>query len=246
MQNPFSLIGKTVLVTGASSGIGRGIAVACAGMGARVVLTARNKERLQETLSQMEGEEHILIPADLTLASERTALVSQLPLLNGVVHCAGVMNRVPCKAIGQEDISSVFQPNLEAPMLLQAELLQDKKIQKAASVVFIASIAARSAVAGNALYSASKAALISYAQCLSLELAPRKIRVNCIAPAMVWTDLALVGATKEQLMEDEKCYPLGRYGTPEDVANLSIYLLSDASSWMTGSCVDITGGVNEL
>ena len=131
MLNPFSLIGKTVLVTGASSGIGPGIAVACAGMGARVVLTARNKERLQETLSQMEGEEHILIPADLTLASERTALISQLPLLNGVVHCAGVMNRVPCKAIGQEDISSVFQPNLEAPMLLQAELLQDKKILRA-------------------------------------------------------------------------------------------------------------------
>lgn len=246
MNNPFTLVGKTILVTGASSGIGRGIAIACAGMGAQVVLTARNRERLQETLSMMEGTGHIIIPADLTNETERVALVEQLPALNGVVQCAGVMNRVPCKSIGEEDIQHVFQPNIEAPMLLQAELLQEKKIEKGASIVYIASIAARSAVAGNALYSASKAALISYAKCLALELAPRLIRVNSICPAMVWTDLALVGATKEQLEEDQLKYPLKRYGTPEDIANLAIYLLSDASTWMTGSYVEITGGGNEL
>lgn len=246
MENPFSLIGKTILVTGASSGIGRGIAVACAGMGTKVVLTARNVDRLNETLSMLEGEGHLILPADLTNADERQAMVAALPKLDGVVQCAGVMNRVPCKAIGPDEINSVFQPNIQAPMLLQAELLSEKKIQKAASIVYVASIAARSAVAGNALYSASKAALISYAQCLALELAPRLIRVNCICPAMVWTDLAFVGATKEELEADQTKYPLKRYGTPEDVANLAVYLLSDASAWMTGSCVDITGGVNEL
>ena len=246
MKNPFTLKGKTILVTGASSGIGRGVAIACAGMGAYVVLTARNKDRLQKTFSQLEGDGHFVIPADLTNEAERSRLVAEVPALDGLVQCAGVMNRVPGKSIGKEDIKSVFAPNVEAPMLLQAELLQERKINKEASIVYMASIAARSAVAGNALYSASKAALISYAKCLALELAPRKIRVNCICPAMVWTDLALVGATKEELEADQLKYPLKRYGTPEDVANLAVYLLSGASCWMTGSCVEITGGGNEL
>lgn len=243
MQNPFSLAGKTILITGASSGIGRGIAIACSGMGARCVLTARNQERLQDTFSQLEGEGHLVLPADLTNAEQRTALVEDCPELDGLVQCAGVMNRVPGKSIGKVDIDSVFMPNVEAPMLLQAELLQELKINKEASIVYMASIAARSAVAGNALYSASKAALISYAKCLALELAPRKIRVNCICPAMVWTDLALVGATKEELEADQLKYPLKRYGTPKDIANLAVYLLSNASCWMTGSCVEITGGM---
>ena len=243
MNNPFSLKGKTILVTGASVGIGRGIAIACAGMGAKVILTARNQERLQETFSQLEGDGHLIISADLTDAVQRAALVEACPELDGLVQCAGVMNRVPGKSIGKVDIESVFAPNVEAPMLLQAELLQERKINKEASIVYMASIAARSAVAGNALYSASKAALIAYAKCLALELAPRKIRVNCICPAMVWTDLALVGATKEELEADQLKYPLKRYGNPEDIANLAVYLLSDASCWMTGSCVEITGGV---
>ncbi len=243
MNNPFSLVGKTILVTGASSGIGRGISIACAGMGAHVILTARKQEHLQETLSHMEGEGHSIILADLTNESQRHVLVEQVPALDGFVQCAGVMNRVPCKSIGEEDINSVFMPNVEAPILLQAELLQEHKIKKEASIIYMASIAARSAVAGNALYSASKAALISYAKCLALELASRKIRINCICPAMVWTDLALVGATKEELEADQLKYPLKRYGTPEDIANLAIYLLSDASCWMTGSCIEITGGV---
>ena len=251
MNNPFTLEGKTILVTGASSGIGRGIAIACAGMGARVVLTARNVTRLEETKSLIEDwrlkiedfQEPIIIPADLTDAEQRAALVEACPELDGLVQCAGVMNRVPGKSIGKEDIESVFAPNVEAPMLLQAELLQERKINKEASIVYMASIAARSAVAGNALYSASKAALISYAKCLALELAPRKIRVNSICPAMVWTDLALVGATKEELEADQLKYPLKRYGKPEDVANLAIYLLSNASGWMTGSSIEITGGM---
>lgn len=246
MNNPFSLENKTILVTGASSGIGRGIAIACANMGAQVILTARNRERLHETLCLMEGSDHIVIPADLTNEQDRQRLIEHLPQLNGIVHCAGVMRRIPCKMITQEDIDYVFQPNIEAPMLLQAELLQARKIEKSASVVFVASIAARSGVAGNSLYSASKGALISYARCLAMELAPRQIRVNCICPAMVWTDLALVGATKEELERDQQKYPLKRYGKPEDIAHLCIYMLSDTSTWMTGSCVDITGGVNEL
>lgn len=246
MNNPFSLSGKTILVTGASSGIGRGIAIACAGMGAQLILTGRNITRLQETLSALEGEGHSYIAADLTNAQERTALVDQLPALHGVVHCAGVGSRVPCKMLTQEDIDHVLKPNTEAPILLQAELLAEKKIQKESSVVFIASAAATMPSMGNAVYSASKAAIIAYAKCLALELAPRKIRVNCISPTMVWTDLTLVGATEDQLSEAEKLYPLKRYGQPEDIAYLAVYMLSDACTWMTGSNVDITGGTQVL
>ena len=246
MNNPFSLSGKTILVTGASSGIGRGIAIACAGMGAQLILTGRNITRLQETLASLEGEGHSYIAADLTDAKERVALVEQLPALHGVVHCAGVGSRVPCKMLTQEDIDHVLKPNTEAPMLLQAELLSEKKLQKGASVVIIASAAANMPVAGNAVYSASKAAMVAYAKCLAQELAPRQIRVNSISPTMVWTDLALVGASTEQLTEAEKQYPLKRYGQPQDIAHLAVYMLSDASGWMTGSDVQITGGTQVL
>lgn len=241
--NPFSLSGKQILVTGASSGIGRGIALVCAKMGATVIVTGRNIERLNETLSLMPVGNHKVISADLTKAEDINRLVDSLPKLDGFVQCAGVGSRVACKDITQETIDHTMNANFEAPVLLQSAILKKKKINKAASIVYIASIAAWSPSMGNGIYSASKGAIISYAQCLAQELAPRLIRVNCICPAMVWTDLVLQeGVTREDLQEDEKRYPLKRYGTPEDIANLAVYLLSDASAWMTGSNIEITGG----
>lgn len=133
--------------------------------------------------------------------------------------------------------------NFTSSVLLQSAILSTKKINRGASVVFIASRAAISPSIGNAIYSASKGAIISYAKCLGLELAPRQIRVNCICPAMVWTDLIIQeGFSKEDLEEAQLKYPLKRYGKPEDIAYLAVYLLSNASDWMTGSVLDITGG----
>ncbi len=241
--NPFSLEGKTILVTGASSGIGRGISIVCSKMGAKVVINGRNEEKLCVTLSQMDGEEHVVMVGDLTDTGTLNSLVNALPKLDGVVHCAGIGTRVLCKNVTEADVDQTMGVNFKAPVLLQTEILKQKKINKGGSVVFIASISNDSPTVGNALYSASKGALISYANCLQLELAPRKIRVNCISPAMVWTDLIFKGGlTEEELHEDEQTYPLKRYGQPEDVANLVVYLLSDASAWMTGSNVKITGG----
>lgn len=241
--NPFTLEGKTVLVTGASSGIGRGIAVTCSKMGATVVLGGRNVKRLNETLSQLEGNNHQLATADLSDTVQIEDMVGRLPKIDGIVHCAGIGQRVLCKQLQERDIDDVMDTNFKAPIMLQTEILKQKKINKSASVVFIASIASESPSVGNAIYSASKGAVISYANCLAVELAPRRIRVNCISPAMVWTDLILKGGvTEEKLKEDEQKYPLKRYGTPEDIANLAVYMLSDASSWMTGSNVRITGG----
>lgn len=245
--NPFTLEGKTILVTGASSGIGRGIAIACSKMGATVIINGRNEQRLAETMTEMQGEENLSLAADLSDSNSLTGMVSRLPKLDGIVHCAGIGQRVLCKQLQEADLDTMMDVNFKAPVMLQTEILKQKKINKGASIVFIASIASDSPSIGNAVYSASKGAIISYANCLALELAPRQIRVNCILPAMIWTDLILKGGiTEEELKEDEKKYPLKRYGKPEDIANLSIYLLSNAAAWMTGSSIKITGGIIKL
>lgn len=241
--NPFSLVGKNILVTGASSGIGRGIAVTCSKMGAKIVINGRNVQKLQETLSMMEGDGHMLLSGDLTNQESLISIVNQLPNLNGIVHCAGMGERTLCKNITENDIDTMINVNFKASVMLQTEILRQKKINKGGSIVFIASIASESPSIGNAIYAASKGAIISYANCLQLELAPRKIRVNSISPAMVWTELIFKGGvTEEELLVDEQKYPLKRYGTPEDIAYLAVYLLSDASSWMTGNNIRITGG----
>ncbi len=245
--NPFSLEDKTILVTGASSGIGQGIAIAVSKMGARVIINGRNRGKLEKTLSQMSCDNNEIVIADLTKNEDVNALADSVPQLDGIVHCAGIGHRKPAKMISQEDIDSVMQANFNGAVLLQAALLTKKKVKKDSSIVFIASKAADYPSPGNAVYSASKGALIAYAKCLALELAPRGIRVNCICPAMVWTDLIMQNeVTLEQLQESEKNYPLKRYGKPEDIAYLTIYLLSNASSWMTNSCLDLTGGGNSL
>lgn len=164
------------------------------------------------------------------------------------MHSAGIQERMLCKMLKVSDIEKTMAVNFNAPVLLQRALLRKKKVSKGASVVFIASRAVFAPSLGNALYSASKAAILSYAKVLGLELASQQIRVNSICPAMVWTDLiakdaAMVGVDYEKA---QKAYPLQRYGKPEDIAYLAVYLLSDASSWMSGSVIDITGGANSL
>lgn len=240
--NPFTLKGKRILVSGASSGIGQAIAIACSKMGASVILTGRNEQRLQETYLMLSYGEHLAIPADLTIPTEIEKLVDLLPKLDGLVQCAGVGSRIPCKMITQEGIADVMTSNFDAPVLLQSAILQKKKINKNASIVYVASRAASFPSVGNALYSASKGALLSYAKCLALELAPRQIRVNVICPGMVWTKLITETLNEEELKIAEQHYPLRRFGKVEDISNLAIYLLSDASSWMTGSSIDISGG----
>lgn len=245
--NPYSLSGKTILVTGSSSGIGRGIAITCAQLGATVICQGRNKKKLEDTIEQMPNGTHKLIVGDLTKLEEIFQLVSSLPPLDGIVHCAGVGQRKLCKQLEEADINTVMDINFKAPVMLQAEILKQKKMKKQASIIFITSIASESPSIGNAIYSASKGALKAYSKCLALELAPRQIRVNCVSPAMVWTDLIINDVIiKEDLLEDEKRYPLKRYGKPEDIAYLVGYLLSDASVWMTNSNLNITGGVDQL
>lgn len=246
--NPFTLKDKTILVTGASSGIGKAIAVMCSKMGAMVIATGRNEERLIATTELMEGENNLIVRADLTSEDGIETLVSTCPTLDGIVHSAGIGDRTLLKMVRQKDIDKVMKTNFDAPVLLQRALLKKKKIAYGSSIVFIASRAPFAPTIGNGIYAASKGALIAYSKVLGLELADRLIRVNCICPAMVWTELVerdqqLTGADYH---EKEKDYPLRRYGKPDDVASLAVFMLSNASSWMTGSCVDLTGGANSL
>lgn len=243
-NNPFSLEGKTILVTGASSGIGQATAIVCSRMGANVVVTGRNIERLNETVAQMQNQAAVKIEADLTNAEDVDNLVASLPLIDGAVLCAGNSTTLPLQFGTREKFDEMFDVNFFAPVELMRLMYKKKKLQKGGSVVLIASIGGtHSFMPGNGIYGASKAALNSVMKYAAREYSSRKIRVNSICPGMVDTPLIHRGTiTEEQLLEDAKRYPLGRYGQPEDIANAAVYLLSDASSWMTGHDLVIDGG----
>ena len=245
--NPYSLEGKRVLVTGASSGIGRGIAIECSRMGAKVVISGRNEARLQETLAMMQNpDEHQVLLADLAVDEEVQILVDRIEEgLDGIVLCAGFTIVKPFKFVSPQDIEAIMDVNYKAPVILSQKLLKKKKINKSASIVFISSVSGVFVSApAAALYSGSKGAVNGVAKAMALDLSPRGIRVNCVNPGMVDTNIFSKGdITQEQLEEDVKHYPLGRYGKPEDIAYAVVYLLSDASAWVTGTNLKIDGGL---
>ena len=244
MYNPFSLIGKVILITGASSGIGRATAIECSKMGARLIITARNEERLKETLNLLEGEGHQYIVADLSEEEAISELVSKTPVVSGVVNNAGfnIVKLLPF--IKSEDLSKMLRINLEAPILLTNEIVKRNKIAKNSSIVFVSSIGKYIIAPANSMYSTTKGGLSAFMKNAALDLAGKKIRCNAVLPGMVETPLILDKnvMTEEQLEADRKLYPLKRYGGPKEVAHTIIFLLSDASAWMTGTEIVIDGG----
>jgi len=242
--NPFSLEGKKILITGASSGIGQETAIQCSRLGAQIILTGRDKGRLNETYNQLSGEGHIQMIADLTIQEELENLVSSISDLDGVVLCAGKPKTLPFPFCTRENFDDVFNINFFSPIELLRLLVKKKKLNKNSSVVFVSSIGGvRAYGASNSIYGASKSAIDSMMKTCARELAPKKIRVNSVNPGMVETKLIHVGTiTEEQLEADKKTYPLQRYGNPYDIAMGIVYLLSDASSWVTGHPLVIDGG----
>lgn len=242
--NPFSLDGRTILVTGASSGIGRTTAIECSRMGSRMIITGRDAERLDEVLHELPGEGHQSIIADLTQADQVENLLSQLPVVDGVVLCAGQGTVVPFKMADRKKIDPIFEINYFAPVELLRLILKKRKLADGSSVVFVSSIGGVDSITiGNSIYGASKAAFNSAMRFCALELAPKKVRVNSVCPGMVNTSLIKGGAvSEEQHQADMQKYPLKRYGEPEDIAHGIVYLLSAASSWVTGHSLVIDGG----
>lgn len=243
--NPFSLEGKTILITGASSGIGQETAIQCSKMGAKVIVTARNEERLNETLSQLEGEGHQMMVAELTNQEEVECLVGEVPALQGLVLCAGKGMTSPFPFSTKDKYDEVFNVNFFAPVELLRLLVKKKKLEKGSSVVFVSSVGGNMSFnIGNGVYGASKAAINSTMKFCAKELASKKIRVNTINPGMVNTKLIQGGTiSEEQHKLDMEKYPLKRYGEPEEIAYGIIYLLSEASSWVTGHSLVIDGGL---
>ncbi len=246
LYNPFTLEGKTVLVTGASSGIGRTTAIECSKMGANVIITARNASRLQETFERMESNtSHMQIIADLTNAVDLDNLVANVPPLDGLVNNAGISFAKPIGFLKYDDLKTVFDTNTFAPILLTNHLLRKKKLKKGASVVFISSTASYGCSNANSTYGSAKAAIANFMHYCNKEITPvKQIRFNAVHPGMVNTELVhnLV-FTAEELEKDMQRYPLKRYGTPQDIAYALIYLLSDAASWVSGTDMILDGGL---
>lgn len=243
-MNPFSLEGKIILVTGASSGLGRQTAISASQMGARLVITGRNKERLQETFDNLVGEGHLQILADLTDQKDIDSLVSQLPELNGVVYSTGISDLAPARFITSATIEKTFSISFNASVLLTAGLLGKKRIAKKASLVFISSISTRYPFVGGAMYISAKAAIEAYVRVLALELSSKGIRVNCVAPAFVKSpmlDQTAANYSMEAVNMIEARQILG-LGEPEDVANSIIYYLSDAAKWVSATNLILGGG----
>lgn len=244
MKNPFSLEGKTILITGAASGIGRATALQCAEMGAKVILVDLNENGLKETEKLIGRDDTEYRALDLTDLDKLSEMVSTLPKLDGVASNAGVVLSLLAKFSEAKDMERIFRINTFSHINLTQQLIIQKKLNKGASVVFTSSMSGvYCGLAGGSLYGATKSAILGYSKALAIELAPRGIRVNTIHPGMIETPLTQGTAlSKELLEEDAKNYPLGRYGKPEEIAYSIVYLLSDATKWMTGSQLLIDGG----
>lgn len=244
--NPFTLEGKTILVTGASSGIGKATALECAKMGAKLVITGRDEIRLNEVYNSLEGEGHIQIIADLSIDEDIQRLAKEVPVLNGCVNNAGYNIMSVIQFIKKDDLERIMNVNLTAPIILTQLLVKNKKMAKDSSIVFTSSISARGRNSvGNSMYSATKGGLSSFMKNAALELAAKRIRCNAVLPGMVETPLkeGKSNITEEQWEINRQLYPLKRFGKPEEIAFGIIYLLSDASAWVTGTELIIDGGM---
>lgn len=245
--NPFSLEGKSILVTGAAGGIGSAVAHACAALGARMILTDIREEQLQAVVDSLPAnsglDAHMAVKADLTNPDELASLVESCPDLDGFVCNAGVMKLVLTQFITEEELTRIQRINLNAPILLTRTLLKKKKLRKGSSIVFTASAAGIFRVSpGNAIYATTKCGIDAFMRTVALEYGPRGIRCNSVNPGMVETAL-ISGFTEEEKEKEKMNYPLRRFAKPEDIAMGIIYLLSDASSFVTGTALKIDGGM---
>lgn len=248
MYNPFSISGKTILVTGAGGGIGRATAVECSKMGANVILTDINGSALEATISLLEsqeGQSHQLFVADLTNESQQEELVASVPVLDGLVSNAGISKVLPIQFLNAQEMDKIMNINAYAPIYLTQKLYKKKKIKKGGSIVFTVSISGVCMVSmGGVMYAVSKNALDAFMRNAALEFAARNIRVNSVNPSRVNTPLikANTSYSQEDLEKDMQTYPLRRYAEPEEIAHAIIYLLSDASAYVTGHSLIIDGG----
>jgi NAD(P)-dependent dehydrogenase (short-subunit alcohol dehydrogenase family) len=246
-MNPFSLTNKTILITGASSGIGEATAIACDQQGAQLLLLGRNEERLRGTLGKLSSKKHRVLAVDLTnfedLTQQLSVFLEDVKSIDGVVHAAGITATYPFKLFKPEQLDAILKINVQATFYV-TKLLLKKLNKEGASLVFISSIMASLGEKAKTMYAMSKGAVSAGAKSLAIEFASKNIRVNSIAPGIVNTPMTANASYKKNdvlLAKTLEKYPLG-FGEPEDVAHSCIFLLSDASKWITGTEITIDGG----
>jgi NAD(P)-dependent dehydrogenase (short-subunit alcohol dehydrogenase family) len=242
--NPFSLDGKNILVTGASSGIGRVTAIKCSELGARLIISGRDQERLSETFFSLKGEGHEFRLLDLSETKKISEIIQNIPQIDGFVSSAGIAKLSSIRFIKEDVLRHILEVNSVAPISLTKQLVKMKKLRNPSSVVYVSSIAGLySSTMGNSMYSASKAALNGFMKSAAIELANKGVRFNTVNPGFIQTPMADFALLKQNEIDKiTNSYPLKRLGNPEDVAHGIIYLLSDASSWVTGTTLIIDGG----
>ncbi len=234
---------KKILITGASSGIGREICIQLSNVGFQCVLIGRNLKELENTLSLMAGSCHLSFCGDLNDNEFLSYIVEKVDFISGLIHSAGIIKLMPINFIKRDNFDEIMNINFFAPFFLTQAFLKKRKIYDESSIVFISSISGQVIGSkGNLMYSSSKSALNGMVKVLALELADKKIRVNAITAGMVTTEMwDNNSVTSEQLLLDSKKYPLG-YGKPSDIASLASFLISNESKWITGSTIVIDGG----
>jgi len=249
-NNPFSLKGKLILITGASSGIGRQCAITCSQMGATVVIFGRNLERLVETQKLMNvPDRHIHYAVDLLEYVKISAIVREIVTqkgrIDGLINCAGISTTLPLNAISNEKLDHFFKTNVVGGINLTKQVVSSSCISaNGGSIVFISSVMGVVGESGKILYSMTKGAIISAVRSMSVELALKKIRVNSISPGVVESPMsnnAVYSKDEESLTKIKACHPFG-LGTTEDVAYACVFLLSDAARWITGTNLVVDGG----
>jgi len=248
MTNPMDLSGRVFVVTGASSGIGRDNSVFLSELGASVVLVGRNAEQLNKTVNLLSGSGHRVEPFDLqnvdAIPAWLKGISEKTGPLDGIVHCAGLEALRPIKMISKESFIDLMNINVNAAIGLTKGFRQKKVNRSGGSLVYISSVAGLVGQTAHAEYCASKAALIGLCKAAALELARENIRVNCIAPGLIHTELtekALNTLSPEQLNAIKDYHPLGM-GRPRDVSNAVAFLLADTGRWITGSTLVVDGG----
>lgn len=237
----FGLEGKTVLVTGASKGIGQAVALACASAGAQLIISGRDLPRLESTLEALPGTGHRALSAELTDAEAVKQLAIDCGPIDGLVHSAGISGFAPMRLVGESFLREVLDTNYLGPMMLTRHLLSRQAVRPGGSIIFMSSIAALTGTVGVGPYAGSKAALIGTVRPLALELVKRNIRANALCPGLVET--TMITEDKSLFEESRKRYPLG-IGKPEDIAQACLYLLSAASTKVTGQAFSLDGGVD--
>lgn len=248
MINPMELENRTILVTGASSGIGRETAILLSQLGARLILVGRRPEQLEKTISLLDGASHQVHVFDLLNVDDiphwMKGIASASGPLNGLVHSAGMQFTKPLRITTGENLEELMRINVTAAFSLARAFRQKGVYITGSSIIYLSSVMGVVGQAGQAAYSASKGALVALTKSLSLELSREGIRVNCVAPAVVRTEMLekmLQSLTPEQVAQIQAMHPLG-IGTPRDVANAIAFLLADTGRWITGSTLVVDGG----